>query len=389
MMKNGTSKNGIRKRYRKDGTIYWEARATLHGKRTQFYGDTKGEAQRNREEAKRLIDKGLPLPDNRLTVEAYLASWLEKMQSQIRPTTWKRYKELVTQHMLPTLGYVPLGRLTGPQVDHLYRKVLPGHISDTTIHHVHAVLHKALKDALRLGLVAYNAAEMLDPPKMPHHEMACWSPDEVNQFLDFCARDRLEAAYVLGATSGMREGEILALKWADIHLDAPEPWLHVGATLHYGREREGETMHFYWGKPKSRHGTRDILLHPLAIDALRRHAIRQKEERLKQGPLWDTSDERYHDLVFTNTVGHPIDAGHFLKRAYYPLLEQAGLPRIRFHDLRHTAGTILMQSDTPILTTSRMLGHATAAFTMDRYGHVRLKDQKVAVKEMERVLGRK
>jgi integrase len=372
MSRRGNNEGNIRKR----DNGRWEARLPTPGGRKSFYGKTRAEAMHQMEEAKRFLAKGLPLPDDRLTVREYLTDWLESIN--VRPSTWQRYKELVTLHLLPALGDWPIARLTPQQVKLAYAG-MKQKVSETTVHHVHAVLHKALKDALRGNIVPHNVTEMLEPPKMPHHEIASLSPDQANQFLEAIAGDRLEALYALALTCGAREGELLALKWADVHLDDPDPWLHVRATLHY---LHGQ---FTFDPPKSKRGERDILLHPLAIAALSAHRTRQKEERLQQGARWNDAVE-YRDLVFTNGVGRPIEASNFLKRWYYPLLEKAGLPRVTFHALRHSAASLLLNEGTPPMTVSRMLGHATAAFTMDRYGHVGLKDQEVANAKMSRAL---
>lgn len=389
MSRRSAGEGTKRKRKKKDGSILWEYRLTLPGKRVSFYGDTEAEARRKFEEAKRLTAQGLPLLDDHLTVETYLTRWLAGRRN-LRPTTRRRYQELVT-HLIQSLGYVPLARLAPGQISQMYTEKERSGLSKTTVHHLHAVLHKALSDALIEGKVPYNATERLaDPPRMPKHKTEALTQDEANQVLAYLEReqDRFEAVYILALTTGMREGEILALKWPDVHLDAPEPWLHVRATLHYGRERDGERMHFFFGTPKSENGERDLLLHPLAIEALHRHRARQKAERLKQGPSWDDS-ELFRDLLFTNGLGRPIEGTNFLKRSYYPMLEAAGVRRITFHDLRHSAATFLLNQGVPMNVVSKMLGHATAAFTMDRYGHARREDQAVAVQGMTRALRRK
>lgn len=361
-------------RKRPDGLF--EARITLpRGKRISFYGKTQAEARRKMEEAKSLTARGLPLIDERQTVREYLTSWLETIT--VRPSTWQRYKELVA-HMLPMLGDLPLARLQPQQVKQLYAKKKQ-EVSEAMAHHIHAVLHKALEDAVRDGIVPYNVTDRLEPPKMPHREMAALSPDDALTFLEAARGNRLEALYVLALTSGMREGELLALKWADVFLEADKPYLHVRATLHYLQGR------FTFDPPKSKRGERDILLHPLAIEALKAHRTRQKAEKLKAAQ-WDDF-EAYRDLVFPNHVGRPIECGNFLKRSYYfILLEKAKLPRVTFHSLRHSAASFMLNEGTPTMTVSRMLGHSTAAFTMDRYGHVGLEDQEVAITKMSRAL---
>ncbi len=377
MSRRGPGEGTCRKRKRKDGTTFWECRLTLPGgKRPSFYGDTLAEARRKVDEAKRLIAQNLPLPDDRQTVKQYLESWLEMKQRKLKPTTWQRYKELVTLHILPTLGYVPLARLGRHQIGNLYAQKLNEvqsngkKLSPTTVHHLHTVLHAALADALEDGLVAFNETNRVkDKPGMPHHEMTILSFDDQRRLLSAAEGDRFEALYVLALGTGMREGELLALKWSDI--DWHEGVVHVGATLHY---LHGQ---FVFAPPKTRRSKRSIKLWPEELEALKRHLTRQKEERLRQGPAWDES----YNLVFCNGIGRPIEATNFIKRSFRHLLEKAGLvdesgrPKIRFHDLRHTSVTVMRRRGLPIDLISMILGHANAAFTIDRYGHLTVEMQ--------------
>jgi integrase len=380
MMKNGESKNGVRKRYRKDGTLYWEARLTLPGgKRTQFYGDTKGEAERKREEAKRRVANNEPLLNDRLTTEAYLTRWLAGRRN-LKPRTLARYEELIRLHLIPTLGYVPLARLAPDQIDQMYTAKERAGLSRTTVHHLHAVLHKALEDALRQGLVYYNVTERIaDPPRMPKHKTNTFTYDQALQLLKTAKEEprwqRWYTLFVLALTTGLREGELLALRWDDAHLDDPEPFLEVDENLYFLHGAQ-------FGTPKSEQSERKVLLIPMAVEALRSHQTRQKEERLR-APRWDTS----FNLIFPSTVGTPMAANNFLKRVYHPLLIAAVLPDRNFHQLRHAAATFLLKEGVPPLIVAAILGHAQAAFTMDRYGHADLEMQQQAVEVMKRLYG--
>ncbi len=382
MSRRSAGEGTFRKRLRKDGTVFWEARLPLPGgKRQSFYGDTKGEARRKMEEAKRLIAQGLPLPDDHLTVEAYLTRWLEGRRN-LKPRTWKRYQELVTLHLIPALGYVPLARLTPGQVDQMYTNKERDGLSKTTVHHLHAVLHKAMEDALRQGLVPGNVTERItDPPRMPKHKTTPLTHDEALKLLAIAKEPRWarwEALYVLALTTGLREGELLALRWDDVHLDEPEPLLEVNENLYFLHGAQ-------FGTPKSDESERKVLLISRAAKALRQHEHLQKLEKMA-APRWDRPEQPYN-LIFPNTVGMPMAANNFLKRVFHKMLEEAELPPVRFHDLRHSAATFLLKEGVPPYIVAAILGHAHAAFTMDRYGHRDMEMQREGVKVMERLFG--
>jgi integrase len=204
--------------------------------------------------------------------------------------------------------------------------------------------------------------------------MATLSPEQARILLEAAAGARLEALYVLAINTGMRQGELLALRWTDVDLNAGA--LHVRATLQ--RTREG----FVFTEPKTTSSRRQVALTRAAVEALRSHHTRQAEERLHVGAAWEDDD-----LVFANEVGQPLDATAVLRRSFYPLLERSNLPRIRFHDLRHTAATLLLGQGVHPKIVSEMLGHSQIAITLDLYSHVTPTMQRQAVEALEIALG--
>ena len=385
MMKNGKSKNGVRKRYKKNGKEYWEARLTLPGgNRTQFYGDSNGEAERNREEAKRRIANNEPLLNDRLTVEAYLTRWLDSRRT-LKPRTLERYRQLVTLHIIPALGYIPLSRLTADQIDQMYTEK-ERTLSKTTVHHLHAVLHKALADAKRQKLVYHNATEQVtDPPAMPKHKKNIFTYEETLQLLKTAKEppwQRWYALFLLALTTGLREGELLALRWDDVKWD--EKWEDQEMPLLEVNENLFFLHGAQFGTPKS-DDSRKVPLIPMAVEALRAHQTRQKAERLK-APRWDRPEQPYN-LIFPNTVGMPMAANNFLRRVYHPLLTDAGVSDRNFHQLRHCAATFLLKLRVPDFIVAAILGHATAAFTKAWYLHVDPEMLKPAVAAMNRLYG--
>ena len=198
----------------------WHAYITLEGdKRKYFYGKTRSEVAKRLKEAQRQLDTGLQFLDERQTVEQYLDGWIETAKLQIRGSTWRRYSDFVRVHIVPSLGKIPLIKLTPQQVQLLYTRKLAEGLSSTTVHHIHGVLHRALKDALRMGLVQRNVADMVRAPRRSTREMETLSEEQAKTFLSAVTGDRFAALYVLALTTGMRQGELLGLRWQDIDLE--------------------------------------------------------------------------------------------------------------------------------------------------------------------------
>jgi integrase len=196
--KRGNNEGSISKRA--DGL--WEARITLAGgKRKSFYAKTRKEAARKLAEVIRDRDKGLPIITDRQTVEQYFTSWLEVMRAKIRPRTWKRYEQYVRVHLVPILGGVVLAKLTAQHLQSLYAARLNQGSSQTTVHHLHMLIHKALDAAVRLELVSRNVSDLVDPPSMAHPEMKVLSPEQARTLLEAATGDRFEALYVLAITN--------------------------------------------------------------------------------------------------------------------------------------------------------------------------------------------
>jgi integrase len=236
------------------------------------------------------------------------------------------------------------------------------------------VLHRALDAALRLGLVQRNVCDIVEVPRMRHYEMTTLTEEQAQRLLHAAKGERLEALYVLALATGMRQGELLALTWRNVDLKRAS--LHVHSTLHVTRDR------YVFAEPKTRFSRRTIALSPIAVNALRAHRVRQVEERHRAGQAWEDLD-----LVFPNSVGSPIDGINLLKYWFYPLLLRAGLSRMRFHDLRHTAATLLLGRGVNPKIVSEMLGHSHVSVTLGIYSHVLPHMQREAAKAMNEALG--
>lgn len=359
----------------------WQARLSYWdgGRRKwkAYYGRTRTEARQKLTAALAALQQGQRPVSERQTVGQFLERWLRDVaQPSLRPRTFTRYRELVQLHTIPALGRRPLARLSPEDLQALYRRKLEEGLAPRTVGHLHRVLHRALQDALRWGLVARNVCAAVRPPKVPTRELRVLGPEDARRLLAAAAGDPFEALYVLALTAGLRQGELLGLKWADVDLDAGR--LQVRRTLQ--RVRFGGWIE---AEPKSRTSRRSVVLTPLAVEALRRHRARQLAQRLQAGQAWED-----HDLVFTNALGRPIEPQNLLRRSYWPLLERAGLPRMRFHDLRHSAATLLLAQGVHPKVVQEMLGHASISLTLDTYSHVLPNLQVEAAERMQQLLGR-
>lgn len=357
------------RRGRGEGAIYrrsrdgrWVGEMTLPdtARRKTITGATRQEVQRKLAALRREIEHGLTPGDPRQTVEQYLATWLESIKPTMSDAAWLRHEQFCRLQIVPSIGAVKLVALSAQHVQGLYASLLASGLSSTTVHHAHATLHKAVKAAVRLGLVPHNVTEMVEVPRMQHHEMRVLSPEQARQFVVACDGERLAAALVLALTTGMRQGEVLALHWKDVQLAGPRGHsLSVRWNLRY---RGGV---FTFKEPKTRRSRRRIALASETVEMLCAHRTRQKAERLRAGEVWQEND-----LVFCTEAGTPRSANGGVRSTFERVLRRAALPAIRFHDLRHTCASLLLAENVNPKVVSELLGHATVAITLDIYSHV-------------------
>lgn len=368
------------KRANGEGSIYkradgrWAAALTLgNGKRKVFYGKTRQEVASKLAGALKSRQDGLPVPSERQTVGQFLTSWLESVRPSLRPRTHLRYEQLVRLHALPALGKLPLGRAKPDDLQRLYADRLDMGQAPASVRQLHAVLHRAFGQAARWGLVARNVADLVSPPRVERREMSALSPEEARAFLEAASGDRLEALYVVALTSGLRLGELLALRWRDVDLQAG--MLQVTGTL----QRTGAGLVI--AEPKTVRSRRHVALTATAVEALRRHHVAQAEERLRLGAAWQDMD-----LVFASETGGHIDDSKLRRNSFWPLLERAGVPRIRFHDLRHSAATLMLRRGVHPKIVAEMLGHSQISVTLDLYSHVTPTMQREAAAALDDLL---
>lgn len=302
------------------------------------------------------LESGGYVEPAKLTVAEFLADeWLPAMRASLRPLTFESYTMIVRSRIVPEIGTVRLQRLTPATLNALYA-TLGERLSPRSVRYCHAVLRHALADAVRWDRLARNPADRAEPPSAKAAKakaMQTWTAEQLATFLEHVADDRLYAAWRLAATTGLRRGELLGLRWRDLDLDAGR--LAVVQTLVGKRQ---------FSEPKTDAGRRNVELDPATVTALRDHRKRQLGERLALGPAYDNA----HDLVFCREDGEPLWP-QSLSRTFERRAAAAGLPAIRFHDLRHTHATLALAAGVHPKVVSERLGHANVGITLDTYSH--------------------
>ncbi len=287
-------------------------------------------------------DSGFVYDAGSMTVGEYLNRWLSTIRLTLRPGTFRRYEEASRIHIKPTLGMVRLSRLDVLQLQALYEQKRDEGLSPRTVQIIHATAHKALKQAVRWSLVPRNVAAAVDPPRAAKAEIKPLTTEQAKQLLAVAKKTqpKLYALYTLAITTGMRQGELLGLKWADIDLDSGV--LRVQRTVFNG----------VVNPPKTNKSRRSIKLTRAARHALIEHP-------------------RTSEWVFSSRVGTSISVHNVHNRSWKPLLTTAGLPHTtRFHDLRHTCATLLLSKGVHPKIVQELLGHSSIQITLDTYSHV-------------------
>lgn len=309
------------------------------------------------------IRSGTVVAPSSVTLEEYLTEWLTTVRPQLRETTWASYGVAV-QRICWGLGARKLQALTAVEVERFYARLVneggpAGRpLAAKTVRNTHIVLHRALADAERLRLAMRNVAHLARPPAVPHVERATWTADELAAFLEHVSGDRLFAAYVLLATTGMRRGEVFGLRWRDVDLSARRASITQTVTTVNDKLVLGPT--------KTNRSRRTISLDPTTVDVLHAHRVVQDQERATAGQAWDPS----YDLVLCDGTGRPEHPDRF-SRQFQRYVKATDLPPLRGpHNLRHTWATLALRAGVHPKVVSDRLGHATIAVTIDTYSHV-------------------
>ena len=342
-------------RLRKDGR--WECQFTLpNGKVKSVYGKSRPDVRSKMDEALGKAKKGIDLKGERQALEHFLSTWMEESaKPKLRPSTIKSYESYIRLHIVPALGNTTLGDLTAQDVQRFLNGRTKAGLSPRTVQYIRAILRAALGQALRWGYVERNVAALASPPRQKPKQIATLSADEAWRLMDATRNDRLGLLFATALYTGMRQGELLGLRWPDVDLEA--------GTLRVRQAVQKIDNAWQFVEPKSANGRRTVPLCEPALEVLRRQREQVRTMRQHADMAWQE-----WGLVFPSAVGTPLDSSnvtHHLQRQ----LAKAGLPRVTFHALRHTCGSLLHQEGMPARTIMEILGHSQITLTLGTYCH--------------------
>lgn len=368
---------------RRRGERSWELKFDLgrdaKGKRIIRYASVKGTRRDAQEELTKLLhahNTGAGVDPSKETVSQFIDRWNDFVETKVSPKTRERYAELLRLHVVPHIGARPIQKLTAADLDRLYSKLLrESGLAPRTVGHVHRLLHKALSVALKWGVVARNVADAAEPPLVPYTEQAILTKDQTHILLDGLREDFLYLPVLILLTTGMRRGELLAVRWRDLDLDA--------GTLKVEQSLEQIKTGMRFKSPKTKHGRRSLTLPAIVVTELRRHRKAQQETSLQLG-IGRLPDD---GLLISTYDGRPYSPDALTLR-WRRALVRLDLPRVTLlHSLRHTHASALIAAGMDVLTVSRRLGHSSPSITLAVYAHKFANRDAEAAKLMDAAFG--
>lgn len=350
MAKRGNGEGSI---YQRAGRKGWFAAVTVDGRRKILHADTRAEVDRLLTAAKAAREAGGLVIGKSPTVETFLGQWLTEVIKPNRSAwTWRGYRAAIDNHVTPHIGKVKVERLAPQHVLTLMNRMRAAGASEKTIANVRVLLRSAWTTAVKWNLAAVNVAAKVDPPKVEQHEIRPFTKAEARAFLEAVRGDRLEALYTVALTMGLRQGEALGLRWEDVDLET--------GTLAVREQLQRVDGKLTRVALKTKRSRRTLTMPAPAVTALGEHRARQLGEGRALLPS---------AYVFTTGIGTPLEARNVV-RSFKALLHQAGLRDVRFHDLRHSAATLLLVQGVPTRVVMEILGHSQQATTTNTYQHV-------------------
>jgi len=362
-----------------EGSIYqrsngsWRAQVYVDGKRHGKTLKKKADAQTWLRKMQNQLVLGHDIEGSKITLADYLTQWLETSIIDLRSSTKYQYGLTIKNHILPYIGEIRLKDLNLARIERHYAELGNTGLSSRTIKLVHAVLHKAFKKAVKYGLILKNPASGAALPRYKQSEMQVLDPSQLTQFLIAAQGSYYEALYHLAIHTGMRQGELFGLKWTDLRWQSGV--LHVQRQASRVPGRKWEFL-----EPKTSAGRRTITMGEGILQVMRHHKAKLPMQKALAGDRWEE-----HDLIFPNRVGNPGDPSN-LRKDFLAVLEQSGLPIIRFHDLRHTAASLMLNNGIPPIVVSKRLGHARPSTTLDIYGHLYQEKDEEAARIMDELV---
>lgn len=372
-MKNRNAKGGGSVRQRDNGT--WEARCTINGKRRSFYGDRQSDVLKAMRAALAASDAGVYFEPKKITLEKWMEIWLnEYAQPSVKPLTYAAYRSKVQTHIIPALGNIKLSLLNPTQVQIFYNDLLrKKNLSKKTLKDVHGVLHKALDQAVELNYIPTNATDPCKLPRADKPEIKPFTETDTEAFLSAIEGHPLQPLFLVTLFTGMREGEVCGLPWDAVNFKQGT----VTIKQQLCKEKIKGGKHYIATTKSDR--IRVLTVAPFVMDILREVKTTQLQNHLAAGSTWKNE----HNLVFTSENGkHIVPAT--LRKHFKMVVASIGRSDARFHDLRHTYAVTALQEGDDSKTVQENLGHATASFTLNVYGHVSEKMKQESANRMQR-----
>lgn len=344
------------------------------GRRRHIYARTAREARELRDKGVQDSRRGVIAPAHRSTTGEFLTAWVDDVAAhRLAPRTIERYRGIVAKHIVPSIGKVPLTKLNGQHIARLYAQKAD-ELAPASIRYLHAVLHQALDQAVTWRMILVNPAGGVKAPRKPRVTIQPLNAAEARALLEAAAADPLLALYVAALHTGMRLGELLGLTWDAI--DWSRGIIEVRGTL----QRKGSND--YRLEPTKTAGSRrTVPMSATLAEALRQHKAREAERMLKMGYGRDEMT-----WVFTDRWGEPIYWARVTERLLRPLCRAAGIREIRFHDLRHTAASLMLSNGVPVHVVSAILGHTSPTTTLSVYAHLIPGDKDTAIGVLDRAI---
>lgn len=368
-------------RSRNEGSVFqrpdgkWRAQVSIDGRRLSFLADTKKAGLAWILETKNQIDSGLTFQATGTTLKEFLDEWLTTVSSSSSKGTHFNHSWTVQKRILPYIGNVNLMDLRPDRIQRFYNYLQKEGLSAHAVAVTHKTLRVAMSHAVKLRLIGRNPCSGTTPPKPQQTEMQFYDDCQVRSLLK-TARDitaKFYPLYYLAIHTGMRQAELIGLKWEDIDWNL--------STLQVKRQvRHFKGASYVFLEPKSKSGTRIIMLGKQALEILKRHKKEQEVFINSLGENWTDLD-----LVFPSGAGTPLTASN-IRRDVRQLLAASRLPKIRFHDLRHTAASLMLNHGIPVLIVSKRLGHSKPSITLDVYGHLIPSKQEEAAQLMDNLM---
>jgi integrase len=369
-------------------------------KRITVTGKTQAEVRSNAQKARLEAEQGVYKDPSKITVKEWLSQWLEVYaKPAVRQSTFVSYEGYINNHIVPSFGAIQIFSLRADTVQRFYNdkmdsgrrdkavnqktgelEIKAGGLSAKTIRNLHNMLHKAFDQAYKNSLVLKNVIDLVTPPRVVKTEMRVLTQEEQKGLLEQAREHRLGIVVILGLGTGMRIGEMLALKWTDI--DFNNKLLFVRHTINRLKNYGGDTKTvIVIGEPKTEKSRRTIPLDDNLIERLKGHKKIQLSERLKAGNAYDSQD-----YAFANELGSPVEPRTY-QDIFHKLTKQAEISNVNIHALRHTFATRALEAGIPAKTVSEILGHSTVSITLDLYSHVSVDTKRAAIEKIANLFG--